>query len=245
MKNITFYFLICVSFALLSIDAVSQNQHSTPKTELSSTEDSIEILLPLRYRIFDDTDPVQKLNKNWLELYEKKGEYYLAKPKYHIKKDFDECAGLQCKTIKRKRNALLFFSLSIPFNGKINHVNITQPTLLPGDVISFEFNAIRYVLRAEGNLHDSSCAEYCISDYKLFIRRDGYAEQQLLYVEKFENSQAKISFLGDIDGDGKLDIILDAATNYEENRALLFLSSKAIEKMILKLVAETVSPFDC
>lgn len=34
-------------------------------------------------------------------------------------------------------------------------------------------------------------------------------------------------FAGDIDGDGKLDFIFGANRDYEEDRALLFLSSKA------------------
>jgi len=55
----------------------------------------------------------------------------------------------------------------------------------------------------------------------------------------------RLLFIGDLDGDGEPDIILDAPGDYEELNIMVFLSSTAKKGEYLRLEALLNAQFDC
>lgn len=89
------------------------NAVSKPSIKTSTNKEA-SIFMIDTYRIYDDSeDPSKILNDGWLDLYEEKGEYYLAKVDYKIEDGFSECAGVPTKGVISKRNSILF--LNFPF----------------------------------------------------------------------------------------------------------------------------------
>ena len=82
-----------------------------------------------------------------------------------------------------------------------------------------------------------------ISDYKLLIAgvKNGTGiEQIFLEQDYFDDSMIRFIWAGDIDRDGFLDLFLDISPKYSFSNPALFLSSKAGDNELLKLVAETI-----
>ena len=102
-----------------SIDSVATKDSSTllskDSTDLlsSASADSSkgQIFLVRSYRIWEKEDPTAVLNKDWFDLYEREGKYYLEKVDYEIKDGYDECAQVPSKSVESKRNSLLFLNI--------------------------------------------------------------------------------------------------------------------------------------
>ena len=84
-----------------------------------------------------------------------------------------------------------------------------------------------------------------VENYKLYLTAGNNAEKLLLAESSFQDTFVRLLFAGDIDGDGKLDFVFSASRNYEEERAILFLSSKARNEEGVKKVSEIAVQFDC
>ena len=256
MINIIYRFLLLsmllsCSFSNTSRLKYSQNNSSKTaskeltKTSATSNSGAIDILLPFTYRLFEGDNPTKKMNKNWLDLYSVDGEYFIDNAIYSIKKDKDECSGLDTRTIESKRKTLLFINNASLLKGKIQSLQISNDVLLPNEQMKFEFASVQYTLRAVGEILDTLCATNCLSNYKIFIKVKGQPEQLILSADHFEDSIYSLLFVGDLDGDGKLDFIFDTHQNYEVKSASLFLSSKAVSGEVVKMVAEININFDC
>jgi len=256
MIRLIIQFVFCVlllscSFSNTSRLKYSQNNSSKAaskelsKTSSTSNSGVIDILLPFTYRLFEGDNPTKKMNKNWLDLYSVDGEYFIDNANYSIKKDKDECSGLDTRTIESKRKTLLFINNANLLKGKIQSLQISKDILFPDEQITFDFANKHYSLRAEGTQRDSTCSQYCLSDYKIFIKVNDGPEQLILSADHFEDSIYSLLFVGDIDGDGKLDFVFDTHQNYEVKSASLFLSSKVDSGEVVKMVAEININFDC
>lgn len=76
-----------------------------------------------------------------------------------------------------------------------------------------------------------------LADYSVVLERDGI-KQTLFKRDKLETSGCpRLIWAGDLDGDGKLDLLLDTTSHYNLSRPTLFLSTKAKAG---KLVEEVV-----
>jgi hypothetical protein len=64
-------------------------------------------------------------------------------------------------------------------------------------------------------------------------------------IPKIEGTSVELLFIGDLDGDGKPDIILNAPSNYENRIIMVFLSSTAKEGDFLKCETQKSDWFDC
>ena len=84
-----------------------------------------------------------------------------------------------------------------------------------------------------------------VKDYKLYISADAGPESLFLQQESFNDTFVELLFIGDIDRDGKPDFIFGANRDYEEERVILYLSSKAEKGKIIKNVSEIAVQFDC
>jgi hypothetical protein len=120
--------------------------------------------------------------------------------------------------------------------------------------MSFTFNNVNYTLRGEGKVlseekvsTDDDKIEIFkkVEDYKLYLTIGNNPEKLILTEASFNDTFVEFLFAGDIDGDGKLDFVFGANRDYEEERVILFLSSKAENENSVKKVSEIAVQFDC
>ncbi|MEO8238936.1 MAG: hypothetical protein ABI793_17395 [Flavobacterium sp.] len=216
-------------------------------------KNDFDILLPRSYRT-SGGDPVAALTSNWIDLYEENGEYYLGKASYKIENGYDECAEDSLKFIIPENKSIVFMNYPKLKLGKIKSLKIDKNKIWPQETVTFLFNNVKYILRAEGKVLSSEKRQgdddkveifKNVKNYKLYLSADNVAEKLLLQEEGFNDTFVELLFAGDIDGDGKLDLIFNASRDYEEERVILFLSSKAENGDAIKKVSEIAVQFDC
>lgn len=217
-------------------------------------KNDFDILIPRSYRTYDHLNPVSSLTKNWMELDENNGEYFLGKADFEIEKGFDECTGDSLKSISPKNKTIIFMDYPQLKVGKVKSLKINKARIWPKEKVAYTFNGVTYTFRAEGKVlsefkvaSDDNAEEIFknVSHYKLYLTIGNGAEKLLLAEESFQDTFVELLFAGDIDGDGKLDFVFGANRNYEEERVILFLSSKAENDEVVKKVSEIAVQFDC
>lgn len=230
-------------------DSVQENEVTADKKNKSD----FDILLPRSYRTYE-VNPAASLTDKWIDLYENNGEYYLAKADFKIEKGFDECSGDSLQSIIPKNKTIVFMDYPGLKLGKIKSLKIVKHKVWPKEKVTYTFNGINYVLRAEGKVlsedktdsdNDEDKVFKNVANYKLYLTANNGVEKLILAQESFNDTFVVLLFAGDIDGDGKLDLIFSANRDYEEERVILFLSSKATQDEAIKKVAEIAVQFDC
>lgn len=217
-------------------------------------KNDFDILLQHGYRDDEGSNPANSLNKNWVDLFEENGEYYLGKADFKIEKGFDECVGDSLRSIISKNKSLLFMDYSQLKLGKIKTLKLAKNKIWPDEKVTLKFNNTDYFFRAEGkvlstekrSLDDNKEEVYKkVENYKLYLKANNGPEKLLLQVDTFNDTFVELLFAGDIDNDGKLDFIFGANRDYEETRVMLFLSSKAENEEPVKKVSQIAIQFDC
>ncbi|TPG42278.1 hypothetical protein [Flavobacterium pectinovorum] len=230
---------------------------SLEKVETLSNDESLndfETLLPVAYQTYKGKNPVSSLTEKWVDLYKQNGEYYLGKPDFKIENYTDDCSGAPLKVINSKKETLLFLDYPELKFGKINFIKTEKSKFWPKEKKNFTFNNINYTLRAEGevlfeggvitdNVNKENFNE--VTNYKLYLTVGNGSEELIFTEDLFYETLLEILFVGDIDGDGKLDFVFSTRKNVEEECVILFLSSKAENENNVKKVSETVVQFDC
>lgn len=212
-----------------------------------------QILLPSRYRDWENSNATNVLNKSWIELYEKNGKFFLGEADYEITRGFDECSGDSTKTIETKNKSLILLEQNQLKLGEIETIKFIKNKIWPTEKLNFRFNNIDYSLRAEGKVLSSEKVStddgvelyQNVENYKLYISANNGPENLFLQQESFNDTFVEILFIGDIDRDGKPDFIFGANRDYEEERVILYLSSKAETGKVIKKVSEIAVQFDC
>lgn len=266
----TTFYLIAI-FTLFSCKNLTENEQVTERV-LDSTsevskkidvipienieekdENNFKILLPTKYRDWENKNPADDVTNKWLELYEKNGTYFLGKADYKIERGFDECSGDSTKTIGTKNKTLILLEDIQLKLGALETVKFTKNKIWPTEKMSFRFNDIEFSLRAEGKVLSSEKVStdngteifQNVKGYKLYISANGGPENLFLQQESFNDTFVELLFVGDIDRDGKPDFIFGANRDYEEERVILYLSSEAKDGKIIKKVSEIAVQFDC
>jgi len=225
---------------------------STPST--AAVKDSVDILLPTRYRNWGEDNEVNALTKNWMELYVKDGKYFLQKANYTIKNGYDECAEISTKDIETKEKVVIFINDPLLKAGSVSSVPVPRVKIWPQENVSFQFEGITYFLRAEGKVlstekvyNENSQLEVYknVENYKLYLSTHKNNEQLLMKVDSFNDTFVELLFVGDIDKDGKPDFIFSANRDYEEQRVLVYLSSGSKGTSLIQKSGEIAVQFDC
>lgn len=107
--------------------------------------------------------------------------------------------------------------------------------IMPGDEKIINFNNQSYTLRATGSL-DSNQYGIHPSNYSLTVS-NGKSMTLLSSAPYFDDAMIEILFIGDIDGDGLLDFLIDNSNKYSYREYCLYLSSFATKGECVKLVA--------
>jgi hypothetical protein len=200
-----------------------------------------------------DENEVNELTNNWVDLYQKDGKYYLGKADYSITRGFSECSGDSTKIINSKNNSILLINSPQLTFGEVKTVKIGKNKIWPKEKLKFHFGNKGYTLRAEGKVlssekvHTDNGEEIYqnVKNYKLYISTINSPEQLFLEEESFNDTFVELLFIGDIDKDGKPDFIFGANRDYEEERVILYLSSKVTKGKLIKKVSEVEIQFDC
>lgn len=242
---------------IVEVPDTSAVQEILPKEEIVEEEiefkNDFDILLPRSYRNWEGKNEANSLTKNWIDLYEKNGKYYLGKADFKLESGYDECIGDSTRIIESKNKTVLFMDSKDLKLGEIKSLKIRKNKIWPNEKITFTFNNIDYFLRAEGKVLSSEKVHtddgletfQVVENYKLYISTKDIPEKLLLKEDSFNDTFVELLFAGDIDNDGKLDFIFGANRNYEEERVILFLSSKAEKENVVKIVSEIAIQFDC
>ncbi|PUV24343.1 hypothetical protein [Sphingobacterium athyrii] len=240
-----------------SIDSVATKDSSTllskDSTDLlrSASADSSkgQIFLVRSYRIWEKEDPTAVLNKDWFDLFEREGKYYLEKVDYEIKDGYDECAQVPSKSVESKRNSLLFLNIKGLKPGALENMQIKHSEIWPKESVEYNFRKQHIILKGLGDIKSTEVQTdekghekifHEVAHYKLNVVFGGTHEMTLFQKDQYEHVFMSTQFVGDIDRDGQLDFIFSNPGNYEEEALLLFLSNGG-----KPLIFEANEQFDC
>lgn len=184
---------------------------------------------------------------HWKGLFKSSGGYYIASTNLVIKKAHDDmldnegqATGVAVKKSVKDSALLLFSGITGITNRPVEQINIKSTELLPGQSTMFTNNNIIYTLYAKGNRkYDIATKDYVITNYRLFIKaviNGKLFDQMLASAPRFDDALTQILFVGDIDGDGLPDLILDTTNDYNVEQPTLYLSKPATNGNLLKVM---------
>ena len=198
---------------------------------------------------YDEIDlPKNAQNIEFVGLFESKTGFYAQKTKIKIinTENIQEDDSQKRIKVKSKDECKL-----VILNKKINDHPFKRVILNNDNPIdpnfneSFDYLGKTYTVYAMGtktNSTPNNPGYYDVSNYKLYIStvKNGKKITQLIYaVKKFEERlPSNIELAGDIDGDGLLDLYMEASGHYAGAKYVLFLSSNATYNEVFHLVAE-------
>jgi hypothetical protein len=185
-------------------------------------------------------------NPEFIGLFAENEKFYLKPTIVDFEEGINDCTLDSTITLAPKDDHCIFlFSYFTGYNTvPIEAVEGGKAIeMTPGKSFHFKYNYndIDYILQADGEIDGSNINNYTLS----FCKTDCQTEQILVAYELIESTVVQILFIGDLDGDGEPDIILDAPTNYENKRIMLFLFSTKQENELLHLETEKFDWFDC
>ena len=118
---------------------------------------------------------------------------------------------------------------------KVETISNSPMRIMPGEEKVIEFKNQSYTLRATGSL-DSNQYGIHPRNYRLIVTK-GTASNLLSSAPYFDEAMIEIIFIGDIDGDGLLDFLIDNSHKYSIRKYGLYLSSFANNDECVRLVA--------
>ena len=203
--------------------------------------DVISILLPTSYSD-GDLDP-NMFYRTWVGLWQDDLDNSMkcyttklyTKPIHNPMDDEDgEMSGTQIYCEGHDKDPMLLISgIDIPEDVQIDSYTTFKNRLMPGESMQLG----NYTIKALGAIDQHGR----ITDYQLTIAGEKNGENiEHIFLEQAGFDDAMIDFIwaGDIDQDGVPDLYMDISPKYSYSIPALFLSSKADDKGLLKLVAE-------
>lgn len=199
-------------------------------------------------------DEVTQKNEdlNWFGLYmNNDSTFYLEKTVLAFNSSFDSVldddqgndeTGITVKSYSKKKSVILMAGIDGLKEGEINVLSNGYMEMAPNDELMFKFLGVSYKLKANGvgNYNSENKFWEYIDSYTLTLSatiNGEYISQVLLDMQDLKEAVPHIQFIGDIDGDGILDLIIDDSDHYNVGSTSLFLSKSACDKEITKLVA--------
>ena len=168
--------------------------------------------------------------------------YYLKQTKITFKDDVDDCSGDATLSLVSEAK-FLFLNFTNYNKNKIQSILLKDREMLPNEKFTFDFGSKQYELEAFG---EKGIDEYNVKNYSLVYSIKGMTRKQtIVNIPKIEGTSVQLLFIGDLDGDGKPDIILNAPSNYENQIIMVFLSSTAKKGDYLRCEAQKSDWFDC
>jgi hypothetical protein len=195
----------------------------------------------------DEVDP-HSFKYKWMGIFKTDSGYYIGPTKITLTRENDavldeagQKTGWVVSPSVKDTTVLLISGLDDLRSRPIRSIPFKKEYILPGEQEDFICNDVKYTLYATGTNKSTSLKRepYNVSNYKLFIKAviNGHAyNQMILSIAMFDDVISTLTFIGDIDGDGRPDLIMDTTNDYNMERATLYLSKPAETGQLLKVV---------
>jgi hypothetical protein len=236
--------------------AVSTPENSSqPKAEATNVQEEQDDRPP-NYKIkllttgeFHQEDVTAKSGGKWLGLFKENGNYFLQFTKIKVSRvpdpiysNADLKNGIKTgKKVDVKGNKEPIFLLKnaaiLPSKKVVTLFSQNEPdenNSLPNNFArNFNLNGTNYTLKV---VSDNPANEYLDMTSKLILV-SGNTEQIVHKMGRCDDCGWSLHWVGDLDGDGKLDLYADINDHYNVTSRRLFLSSQAEEGKLVKEVA--------
>ena len=218
-------------------DTMESNRNHLHVSSQKSKSLNYKFLVPAHYHYIN---PGRMIDSSWVEIYQKGKKFYRAKAQYTLKRRWSDYIGDTANVLYGKRKAFLFVNHLPTKLGEIEAANLNFDeyiTLRPNEVCSFMFGGKRYNLEIKKEKKkDDSVPFTCFA----LLNGKQIAKRTKVFEAAFE-----LLFAGDIDGDGKLDLVIDFRSDTGEFKVVLFLSSCALPGQPVQQVGEIDDQYDC
>ncbi|AIZ65388.1 hypothetical protein PK28_17090 (plasmid) [Hymenobacter sp. DG25B] len=183
----------------------------------------------------------------WVGIFRGPQGYYLQPTSLQTARVVDEIeggekTGWSLSTPNTDTTLLLIRGLPLREKRPVEAVPELQRAFWPGERVEFTYQGVAYALFATGPRSTlPASTESVVTNYQLFLttRRQGQPiTQRLLAQPSLDDEMIDIRFGGDLDGDHRLDLLLDKSSHHNVTNPALFLSRPAPPGALLKEVAE-------
>ncbi|HSD09124.1 hypothetical protein [Flavobacterium sp.] len=204
----------------------------------------VEILLTGNFHEDEVSQNADK--KNWFGLFKTSEGYRLSETKIITKRVNDpildenesDQTGWEVNTTINDTCIILIDKLPYLTERKITVIKIPE-TIAVDEKFNFSFSGINYTLFATGEKKKDgeNLTSYLVYNYKLYLTANINGKKQIELIvaqPSFDDSMIQIIFAGDIDGDNKIDLIIDTSNHYNVSRPTLYLSKPCENGKIIK-----------
>jgi len=185
------------------------------------------------------TEIIGKTGEMWFGLYRDSLSFELRETRVTVT-DSQTVGGLYDRfvTVDQPSSPLfLVRRVSGLYNRPIRTVLATRTFVHPAESKSLKFDdSTYYSFTAFGQVVDET-VDVVIHDYSIQLRQGRRSQVIASFNRIGSDKHPMILWVGDLDDDGKLDLLMDTATNYNLIEYTLFLSSMATSGNLVKRVA--------
>jgi hypothetical protein len=177
-------------------------------------------------------------------LFNENGKFHLKPTSIHFEKGFNDCLSDSVMFLVPNDENCIFIFYPFPACDTVSIDTVNEGKameMMPGTCFNFIRNNVGYTFQADGETADGNIKNYTLS----FCKKDCRTKQILIARNLIESAIVSILFAGDLDDDGKPDIILNASHHYEYKKIMLFLSSTRENDELLHYEAEIAEWIDC
>lgn len=250
-----FIYSTLISTLLMSCSEQKNNEiYSRQTVEDEKVEADSLVELPFDFTCdfimegdFHEGDLTVQNKSKWLGLFFNGKAYYTKETTVFTEKHFDpimdedstQQTGLSLK-LKDKDTSLFLINLSKYLKErKVPFYPLKKVAFAPGEKLKFKFLDLDYTIHATGKIVKDD-GHLIYKNYKLIIETHFNGQKRssvLLAIDNYDsiNFRDNLLFMGDIDGDGVLDILMDKGLEYYNFNTTLLLSRK-------RNVSELVQP---
>ncbi len=182
---------------------------------------------------------IGKTGEQWFGLFGRDLNYELRQTKVTVS-DSETTGGLYDRFVsvdQKTQPLLLIKGMPGLSNRKVHSVLSTPTFVFPAESKSFKFDDHTYYdFTSFGEAVDET-VDVVINNYELRLRSGRRSQVVASFARIGSDKHPMIFWAGDLDGDGKLDFIMDTAAHYNVVEYTLFLSSAAEAGKLVKKVA--------
>ncbi|PAC28984.1 hypothetical protein [Flectobacillus sp. BAB-3569] len=236
--------------AMASCKQKSQEQQTTTdstiaqvkvdSTNMFPKETDYQITVQMPGTFHQGQVPLDSDKKSWVGIFQTSKGFELRATKIALEMVHDEMidetpeakTGIQINIAQKDTCLLLIESQSYLKDHVIAPLTLSKTEFYPSDAVEFEYLGVKYKLFAVGKkeIAKEDPNQILVTDYTLsisFTKEGKNYTNVLLRQPRFDTKIPTVQFAGDIDGDGIVDLVLDAATYYNDINSTLYLSKIA------------------